>query len=123
VRVDIVADLYVDGGGIRGYGSLLILQDLMNKIGDYEKTLDTTESSFAPCDYRPTTKQPTGSTDSSPTSQFEVPDPDAVVATPSHELSNSSLFLPCHYFNYAAGTSTGGQAYSLAASAMSLIVH
>lgn len=84
----------------------------MNKIGDYEKSLDATESSFAPCDYRPTTRNcvapNTGSTDSLPPSYFDVPDVEAIVATPSHELPNSSLFLPCHYFNYAAGTSTGG---------------
>lgn len=106
------SDLNLDGGGIRGYGSLLILHDLMNKIGDYEKSLGATESSFAPCDYRPTTKSSsetnTGSAESSPSSQLDVPDADAVVATSSHELSNHSLFLPCHYFDYAAGTSTGG---------------
>lgn len=44
-----------DGGGIRGYGSLLILRDLMNKIGEEEKRLDPrTESSFWPCDFKPT---------------------------------------------------------------------
>lgn len=110
--MDSTTDSILDGGGIRGYGSLLILQALMNKIGEYEKSLGATESSFAPCDYRPTTRRsaapPSGSADSPPSSHFDVPDADAVVATPSDELSNSSLFLPCHYFNYAAGTSTGG---------------
>lgn len=71
----------------------------MNKIGDEEKRLDalegngvTTTSSFAPWPYKPT-------------------DPDRsrnAVASPTEGLPNSSLFLPCHYFDYAAGTSTGG---------------
>jgi len=30
------------------------------------------------------------------------------VATPTAGLPDSSLFLPCHYFQYAGGTSTGG---------------
>ena len=96
-----------DGGGIRGYGSLLILQDLMNKIGDLEKSLGgpEAESSFAPRDYRPTDTGSTTSLRSGPTSPVE---PDEVGPTPTNGLPNSSLFLPCHYFNYAAGTSTGG---------------
>ncbi|KAL8929860.1 MAG: hypothetical protein Q9208_001004 [Pyrenodesmia sp. 3 TL-2023] len=71
----------------------------MNKIGDEEKRLDalegdgvTTTSSFAPWPYKPI-------------------DPDRsqnAVASVTEGLPNSSLFLPCHYFDYAAGTSTGG---------------
>lgn len=88
-----------DGGGVRGLGSLLILQELMNKVGDEEKRLDRedgcAESSFSPCLYKPRAL-----TDSS---EDGIPS-----ATNSEGLPNSSLYLPCHYFNYAAGTSTGG---------------
>ncbi|KAL8992576.1 MAG: hypothetical protein Q9169_006992 [Polycauliona sp. 2 TL-2023] len=103
-----------DGGGIRGYGSLLILQALMNKIGDEEKRLDvlegkTTEttSSFAPGCYRPIGHEiQRSSTDGS------IKPPDRcgsdTVASDTKEVPNSSLFLPCHYFDYAVGTSTGG---------------
>lgn len=89
----------LDGGGVRGLGSLLILQELMNKVGDEEKRLDRedgcAESSFSPCLYKPRAL-----TDSS---EDGIPS-----ATNSEGLPNSSLYLPCHYFNYAAGTSTGG---------------
>lgn len=102
-----------DGGGIRGYGSLLILQDLMNKVGDLEKRLDeATESSFSPCDYKPTMVKSAnvggGSANSLPSDPSEPSDADAVGPTRSHRLPNSALFLPCHYFTCAAGTSTGG---------------
>ena len=71
----------------------------MNKIGDLEKDLDeTTEPSFSPCDYKPTMIRPVnesrGSANSGPTRSYRLPHP--------------ALFLPCHYFTYAAGTSTGG---------------
>ncbi|KAL8926793.1 MAG: hypothetical protein Q9172_001670 [Xanthocarpia lactea] len=103
-----------DGGGIRGYGSLLILQQLMNKIGDEEKRLDILEgkatrttSSFAPWPYRPIGhgKQRSSSNSSAKPTNASGSD---TVARDIEELPNSSLFLPCHYFDYAVGTSTGG---------------
>ena len=67
----------------------------MNKIGDIEKSLDeTTASSFSPCDYKPTRVDPL--------------DEGAIEPSEREGLPNSALFLPCHYFTYAAGTSTGG---------------
>lgn len=85
----------------------------MNKIGDIEKSLDeTTESSFSPGDYKPTIVNPAhasaGSASSLRSGPSEPPDAGAVGPTTSHGLPNSALFLPCHYFTYAAGTSTGG---------------
>ncbi|KAL8942731.1 MAG: hypothetical protein Q9216_001479 [Gyalolechia sp. 2 TL-2023] len=95
------AVLSFDGGGIRGYGSLLIVQELMNKIGDEEGRLDElegrkgkTKSSFAPGVYKPTRPDPATNRG------FQASD--------TKNLRNSSLFLPCHYFDYAVGTSTGG---------------
>ena len=73
----------------------------MNKIGEEEKRLDpTTESSFAPFAYKPMLKRSSEYSDDS--------ELDGLVATTTQGLPNSSLFLPCHYFTYAAGTSTGG---------------
>lgn len=96
-----IFDFNIDGGGIRSYGSLLILQALMNTIGEEEETLDPTiESSFAPSEYKPMLKKSTTYSDNS--------EADDVVATPTQGLPYSSLFLPCHYFTYAAGTGTGG---------------
>ena len=86
----------------------------MNKIGDEEKRLDILEgkanrrtSSFAPWPYRPIghgkqISSSNGSAKPANTSDSET------VATDIEELPNSSLFLPCHYFDYAVGTSTGG---------------
>lgn len=73
----------------------------MDKIGEEEKSLDlTVESSFAPYDYKPMATKRSGGLDDS-----EIND---VTAAATQGLPNSSLFLPCHYFTYAAGTSTGG---------------
>ena len=85
----------------------------MNKIGELEKALDeTTESSFSPRDYKPTTVNAAntggGSANSLPSSSSEVSDVGAIGPTVSHDLPYSALFLPCHYFTYAAGSSTGG---------------
>ena len=73
----------------------------MDKIGEEEKRLDSTvKSSFAPYDFKP---RPTNI--SVGLDDTEV---DGVIATATQGLPNSSLFLPCHYFTYAAGSSTGG---------------
>ena len=70
----------------------------MDKIGEEEKRIDPTiQSSFAPCDYKP-----------KPSRGLDGVEADGVIATATEGLPNSSLFLPCHYFTYAAGTSTGG---------------
>ena len=101
-------DHKVDGGGIRGYGSLLILQDLMEKIGELEKQYGGAESSFAPCVYKPT-KPGSGETNREMKRFSTASKSSSLVATELDEPpSNSALFLPCHYFTYAAGTSTGG---------------
>lgn len=90
----------------------------MNKIGDEEKRLDRedgpAESSFAPCVYKPTTSMPTVGSNRGqerPFSRSSITSESSeasVVPTATEGLPNSALFLPCHYFTYAAGTSTGG---------------
>ncbi|KAL8861451.1 MAG: hypothetical protein Q9178_002325 [Gyalolechia marmorata] len=103
-----------NGGGIRGYGSLLILQQLMNEIGDEEKRLDNAErkatkttSSFAPGPYRPICHGKQRSSSNGWANPANTSGSDRF-ASDIEELPNSSLFLPCHYFDYAVGTSTGG---------------
>ncbi|KXL42424.1 hypothetical protein M433DRAFT_543131 [Acidomyces richmondensis BFW] len=67
--------LALDGGGIRGYSSLLILKALMHEVWEWEKRLDEEESAHD-------------------ISHFKA-------------MSEEEL-LPCHYFDFMYGTSTGG---------------
>lgn len=94
-----------DGGGIRGYGSLLILRALMEKVGIEERRIDPAiKSSFSPCIYKPT-KVGFSTPYTKDVESFEA---NVVTETNPSGLSNDCLFLPCHYFDYGAGTSTGG---------------
>ncbi|KAF1351853.1 acyl transferase/acyl hydrolase/lysophospholipase [Delphinella strobiligena] len=71
--------LTLDGGGIRGYASLLILHELMKAILEIEHELDDKLDQT----------------------------PNDIDTSSSHHQDNQ-LPLPCHYFNYVFGTSTGG---------------
>ena len=104
------ANIVTDGGGIRGYGSLLILRALMERVGIEERRIDpAVRSSFSPCMYKPT-KIGFGTPYTENTDSFEA---NIVTGTDPSGLSSDSLFLPCHYFDYGAGTSTGGYVTSL----------
>lgn len=89
---------HLDNGGIRGYGSLLVLKDIMRRVGELEKKLDSnTESSFYPGIYKPRYVD------------LHIDDGSQhISATPTTHLEESSLFLPCHYFTNIGGTGTGG---------------
>ena len=63
-----------DGGGIRGYSSLLILQQLMREVAKWETRLEAEE----------------------------VTDPS------QRKTFDADKLLPCHYFDFMYGTSTGG---------------
>ncbi|KAJ4375817.1 hypothetical protein N0V83_001094 [Neocucurbitaria cava] len=67
--------LTLDGGGIRGYSSLLILKRLMHEVAECEKRLQ---------------------------------DEEGPVAGSQRREFNEDELLPCHYFDYMYGTSTGG---------------
>ncbi|EAT82920.2 hypothetical protein SNOG_09655 [Parastagonospora nodorum SN15] len=67
--------LTLDGGGIRGYSSLLILKQLMHEVAECERRLQRDEGPVA------------GST---------------------RQKFDENELLPCHYFDYMYGTSTGG---------------
>ncbi|KAF2769519.1 FabD/lysophospholipase-like protein [Teratosphaeria nubilosa] len=71
--------LTLDGGGIRGYSSLLILQALMHEVWIWEQKLEQEDSDGA----------------------------NGTAPTIADLLSEEEL-LPCHYFDFMYGTSTGG---------------
>ncbi|KAF4636644.1 hypothetical protein G7Y89_g1453 [Cudoniella acicularis] len=72
------------GGGIRGYASFLMIEELMILIGDKEKSYQEKHtSSFEPC------QKP------------------LFLRSQSNQRANRIEYLPCHYFDYMIGTSTG----------------
>ncbi|KAL2131381.1 hypothetical protein VTI74DRAFT_5163 [Chaetomium olivicolor] len=75
--------LTLDGGGIRGYSSLIILRAIMREIARIEQTLEPHASSSAHTDKIP---------------RDQIPD----------DVYREGKYLPCHYFDYIAGTSVGG---------------
>ena len=95
------SNVLADGGGIRGYPALLILKWLMEAISHREASVSNGEAKSS---YHPLLPPPTTS---------ECPPPTASelssgrMATGEGEGSTSA-WLPYHYFDYMAGTSTGG---------------
>lgn len=81
------AILSLDGGGIRGYSSLLILQRLMELVAKVEEGLEP----------------PAPSSESSPHIRKS-----RERGQKQDVGGKGSKYLPCHYFDYIAGTSTGG---------------
>ena len=69
-----------DGGGVRGYSSLVILEALMQKIEQLERT-DGGHGPAVTC---------------SSAYPWNI------------EHGGDSTFYPAHYFDYVAGASTGG---------------
>ncbi|KAH8897000.1 FabD/lysophospholipase-like protein [Thozetella sp. PMI_491] len=75
--------LTLDGGGIRGYSSLIILRALMKEIARIEQTTE-------------------------PLAQSSAATVRVAPELMSAEVLRNGLYLPCHYFDYIAGTSFGG---------------
>ena len=92
----------IDGGGIRGYSALLIIRALMREIGKIERSYsEKSDTSDGPAksSYHPLSPTVTAATDSE-----SVEDSKHANAP----VTDTSPWLPCHYFDYMAGTSTGG---------------
>ena len=87
--------LSLDGGGIRGYSALLIIKELMSVIKRLE--INHTDGA-APSSYHPESPAPMFAMDSRGEGQPET----------TGQNHASAHWLPCHYFDYMAGTSTGG---------------
>lgn len=100
------AILALDGGGIRGYSALLIIRDIMREIkrqemsyGSELREVEDPVDGPGTSSYHPLPPNPTIATDQE--------DPESLSNT-EHHISESARWLPCHYFDYVAGTSTGG---------------
>ncbi|KAM0237001.1 hypothetical protein ACHAP5_009197 [Fusarium lateritium] len=83
-----------DGGGVRGYASLLVLKRIMTQIRHIERNHEdpARKSSYYPW--------------------MGEREQNANEDNPESERVDE--YLPCHYFDYVAGTSTGGMAISWA---------
>lgn len=127
--------LTLDGGGIRGYSSLLILKALMHEIWVWEQhynALDMIDRTESPTDIRGRSDTPIHAsqehksdsvtsneftTDVSSESPKDIPEIVTASSGPKKSSSTDSLtrrpiseeeLLPCHYFDFMYGTSTGG---------------
>ena len=113
-----------DGGGTRGFASLLMLNHLMDEIKTLEQApLPPQEATngFDPSDWIPHNSsfgpqlQPGNGAPATPVDleaeSQEFLDgmaPEQRRARAQDERGNNLTYLPCHYFDYIGGTSTGG---------------
>ena len=87
--------VFPDGGGVRGYSSLLILEALMKEIAIIERQ----DQPGAVNSVYPLTRRPR-----TPLHLRESKNRNITV----YGRLASSHYFPCHYFDYVAGSSTGG---------------
>jgi hypothetical protein len=105
---------FADGGGIRGFSTLLILKNLMEKIADEERQQKPSALSSAfPYDLLAQNgdsprSSPSLTPGSSSFNKNTNPKAGLQSETAFSNRHASSQYLPCHYFDYIAGTSTGG---------------
>ncbi|KAK5110130.1 hypothetical protein LTR62_006264 [Meristemomyces frigidus] len=87
--------LTCDGGGIRGYWSLLALKALMDHVAEFEESDQVVELEDGSGQRLDGRTRPNGGI------PFE-----------RHALPTPKRYLPCDYFDFVGGTSTGGYPHS-----------
>ena len=92
--------LSLDGGGIRGYSSMLILKALMHEVWLCERRLEAEEELPA------VTRQGNPVVAESSGSNRDENSGEAAKLT--SKFTSEDDLLPCHYFDFMYGTSTGG---------------
>lgn len=97
-----LTEIFADGGGIRGYWSLLVLQKLMIYIAQLEETSPEIYSSFYPENFPPEVSH----------IPLSAEEENATEATTNNVARHRAMletrrYLPCHYFDYICGSSTG----------------
>lgn len=104
--------LTLDGGGIRGYSSLMILKALMHEVWLWEERLEKEE-------FEQSLRQDSRKDSGSHTREGRRRNGEAVApgTLEDDEMTTSATrrkafveeeLLPCHYFDFMYGTSTGG---------------
>ena len=91
-----------DGGGIRGYWTLLALKQLMEYVAQKEWELGIYHS-FSPEDWPENVSQILHSAEEERKNIANATTPEEKCRA----LSKARQFLPCHYFDQICGSSTG----------------
>ena len=94
---------HADGGGIRGYWSLLALEKLMEYIADEEQRYDDVSHSFHPHKWPEDVSHIPLSAAAERKRIEEADDPEERCRA----MFKARRFLPCHYFDHICGSSTG----------------
>jgi hypothetical protein len=97
-----------DGGGIKGFSSLVILRTIMEKVKELEMQQDA-RSSYDPEDNPGCINHPRPSISLTQSRRPSVFRKKSTVSSTVRETPKCHCaYLPCHYFDYIGGTSTGG---------------
>lgn len=96
----------LDGGGVRGISSLLILRALMIEIATLEQANSQARSSVHPL--QPRLRRPVRMQQARADTIRKDGSPEQTQGPVFGPVHASSFFIPAHYFDYIAGTSTGG---------------
>lgn len=105
--------LSLDGGGIRGFSSLIILRELMKEVHRIETQNLSQEciqrhSSYYPEEHIPCTNNDSVAHTASAEPVNRSNQQAEKGSTEPAECGKFCRYLPCHYFDYIGGTSTGG---------------